>query len=150
MFLLHRGVIDDVAMMVHLVPEEVCACTSPAITDLPVRYTGAVAAPLGGRNIVSTNTSARYAARAPDVESRQQLRSWTRVCIEAGALATGCAHEVIQASPVSLAAYRVAITGLGCSSLSRGRAGPPDWQHRRGQPDPGAADDPSNVAIDCE
>ncbi|MDQ3885834.1 MAG: amidohydrolase, partial [Actinomycetota bacterium] len=40
--LLERGVFDDVAMgmMVHPAPEETCASSSLAITDLELRYTG--------------------------------------------------------------------------------------------------------------
>jgi len=168
--LLQRGVFDDVAMamMVHPAPEETCASTSLASTDLELRYTGkaahAAAAPHKGRNaadavtvaqvalgllrqhleagqmlhgivthggaapnIVPANTSALYYLRAPDVESLQQLETRVRVCFDAGALATGCTHEVTQLSPVYTnlvpdpwlaAAYRVAIAGLGRSPLS--------------------------------
>ncbi len=175
--LLQRGVFDDVAMamMVHPAPEETCACTSLALTDLRVRYTGkaahAAAAPHKGRNaadaltvaqvsvgllrqhledgqmlhgivthggaapnIVPASTSALYYLRAPDVESLQQLETRVRACFEAGGLATGCAHEVTQVSPVYTdlvpdpwlaAAYRVAITGLGRSPLS------PEGERRR-------------------
>ena len=168
--LLQAGVFDDVAMamMVHPAPEETCASTSLAITDLAVRYTGKAAhaarAPHRGRNaadaltvaqvavgllrqhlepqqmvhgivthggaapnVVPADTSALYYVRAPDVESLHQLETRVRACFEAGALATGCAHEVTQCSPVYTelvpdpwlaAAYRVAITGLGRSPLS--------------------------------
>lgn len=168
--LLRRGVFDDVAMamMVHPAPEETCALTSLAITDLELRYTGkaahAAAAPHKGRNaadaltvaqvavgllrqhledgqmlhgivthggaapnIVPSNTSALYYLRAPNVVSLQQLEARVRACFEAGGLATGCAHEVTQVSPVYsdllpdpwlAAAYRVAITGLGRSPLN--------------------------------
>ena len=167
--LLQTGVFDDVAMamMVHPAPEETCARTSLAITDLDVRYTGKAAhsaiAPYKGRNaadaltvaqvavgllrqhledgqmlhgivthggaapnIVPANTSARYYLRAPDVESLHQLEARVRACFAAGALATGCAHDVIQVSPVYTqlvpdpwlaAAYRAAVTGLGRSPL---------------------------------
>lgn len=168
--LLQSGVFDDVAMamMVHPAPEETCACSSLAITDLELRYTGkaahAAVAPHKGRNaadaltvaqvavgllrqhleqgqmlhgivthggaapnIVPANTSALYYLRAPDVESLQQLETRVRACFEAGGLATGCAHEVTQVSPIYTdlapdpwlaAAYRTAITGLGRSPLS--------------------------------
>lgn len=78
-------------------------------------------------NVVPADTSALYYVRAPDVESLHQLEIRVRACFEAGALATGCAHEVTQRSPVYTdlvpdpwlaAAYRVAITGLGRSPLS--------------------------------
>ncbi len=168
--LLQSGVFDDVAMamMVHPAPEETCACSSLAITDLELRYTGkaahAAVAPHKGRNaadalpvaqvavgllrqhleqgqmlhgivthggaaphIVPAHTSALYYLRAPDVESLQQLETRVRACFEAGGLATGCAHEVTQVSPIYTdlapdpwlaAAYRTAITGLGRSPLS--------------------------------
>jgi amidohydrolase len=78
-------------------------------------------------NIVPADTSAVYYVRAPDVESLQQLEIRVRACFEAGALATGCTHEVTHRAPVYTdlvpdpwlaAAYRVAITGLGRSPLS--------------------------------
>ncbi len=168
--LLQRGAFDDVAMamMVHPAPEETCACTSQAITDLQLRYTGkaahAAVAPHKGRNaanaltvaqvavsllrqhletrqmlhgivihggaapnIVPADTSARYYLRAPNVESLQQLETRVRACFEAGAVATGCAHEVTQVSPVYTqltpdpwlaSAYRAAITGLGRTPLN--------------------------------
>jgi len=168
--LLRGGVFDDVAMamMVHPAPEETCACSSLAVTELQLRYTGkaahAAAAPYRGRNaadaltvtqvavgllrqhleagqmlhgivthggaapnIVPADTSALYYLRASDVESLHQLEIRVRACFEAGALATGCAHEVTQGCPVYTdlvpdpwlaTAYRVAITGLGRSPLS--------------------------------
>ncbi|MGH3979512.1 MAG: M20 family metallopeptidase, partial [Pseudonocardiaceae bacterium] len=168
--LLERGVFDDVAlaMMVHPAPEETCACTSLAITDLELRYTGkaahAAAAPHKGRNaadaltvaqvavgllrqhlerrqmvhgivthggaapnIVPAETAALYYLRAPDVESLQQLEGRVRACFEAGAVATGCTHEVSQVSPTYTdlvpdewlaAAYRATITGLGRTPLT--------------------------------
>ncbi|HEY2725285.1 MAG TPA: M20 family metallopeptidase [Pseudonocardiaceae bacterium] len=168
--LLERGVFDDVAMamMVHPAPEETCACTSLAITDMQLTYRGkaahAATAPHRGRNaadalivaqvavgllrqhlepkqmlhgivthggaapnVVPAHASALYYLRAPDVESLQQLETRVRACFEAGAVATGCTHEVTQASPVYTdlvpdpwlaAAYRTAITDLGRSPLS--------------------------------
>ena len=168
--LLQGGVFEDVAMamMVHPAPEETCACSSLAITDLALHYTGTAAhaatAPHKGRNaadaltvaqvavgllrqhvesgqmlhgivthggaapnVVPAHTSALYYLRAFDVESLHQLETRVRACFEAGAVATGCTHEVIQVSPVYTqlvpdpwlaAAYRAAITGLGRSPLS--------------------------------
>jgi amidohydrolase len=78
-------------------------------------------------NVVPADTSALYCVRAPDVESLHQLEIRVRACFEAGALATGCTHEVSQVFPVYTdlvsdpwlaAAYRVAITGLGRTPLS--------------------------------
>jgi len=51
-------------------------------------------------NIVPANTRALYYLRAPDVESLRRLGSRIRDCFAAGALATGCGHEVVQVSPV--------------------------------------------------
>lgn len=81
-------------------------------------------------NVVPADTSAMYFLRASDVESLRQLEARVRDCFEAGALATGCTHEVTQVCPIYtdlvpdpwLAdAYRVAITGLGRSPLSPDR-----------------------------
>jgi amidohydrolase len=168
--LLERGVFDDVAMamMVHPAAEETCACTSLAISDMRLSYTGnaahAASAPHRGRNaadaltvaqvalgllrqhlepkqmlhgivthggaapnIVPAYTSALYYLRAPDVESLQQLETRVRACFEAGAVATGCTHQVTQPSPVYTdlvpdpwlaAAYRATITELGRSPMS--------------------------------
>ena len=78
-------------------------------------------------NVVPADTSALYCLRAPDVESLHQLETRVRACFEAGALATGCVHEVTQVCPVYTdlvpdpwlaAAYRRAITGLGRSPMS--------------------------------
>ncbi|MGH3913515.1 MAG: amidohydrolase [Pseudonocardiaceae bacterium] len=65
--LLERGVFDDVAMamMVHPAPEETCASSSLAITDLRLRYAGtaahAAAAPHRGRNAADALTVAQVA-----------------------------------------------------------------------------------------
>ncbi|HEY6424391.1 MAG TPA: M20 family metallopeptidase [Pseudonocardiaceae bacterium] len=65
--LLDGGVFDNVAMamMVHPAPEETCACTSLAITDLGLHYTGkaahAAAAPHKGRNAADALTVAQVA-----------------------------------------------------------------------------------------
>ncbi|MGH3906775.1 MAG: M20 family metallopeptidase [Pseudonocardiaceae bacterium] len=200
--LLERGVFDDVAMamMVHPAPVETCACTSLAITDVAVRYTGTAAhaavAPHKGRNaadaltiaqvavgllrqqleprqmlhgivthggaapnIIPASTSALYYLRAFDVESLQQLEARVRACFQAGAVATGCTHEVTQVSPVYTqlvpdpwlaAAYRAAITGLGRSPQS-----PEDEQKRQtGSTDMGNVSQAlpaihPTIAIDC-
>ncbi len=200
--LLERGVFDDVAMamMVHPAPHETCACTSLAITDVALRYTGtaahAASAPHKGRNaadaltvaqvavgllrqqleprqmlhgivthggaapnIIPASTSALYYLRALDVESLQQLEARVRACFQAGAVATGCTHEVTQVSPVYTqlvpdpwlaAAYRAAITGLGRSPQS-----PEDEQKRQtGSTDMGNVSQAlpaihPTIAIDC-
>ena len=65
--LLERGVFDDVAMamMVHPAPDETCACTSLAITDLRLQYSGmaahAASAPHRGRNAADALTVAQVA-----------------------------------------------------------------------------------------
>lgn len=78
-------------------------------------------------NIVPADTSALYYERAPDVESLHRLETRGRACFEAGASAIGCTHEVTQVSPVYTdpvpdlwlaAAYRLAITGLGRTSVA--------------------------------
>ncbi|MGH4016328.1 MAG: M20 family metallopeptidase [Pseudonocardiaceae bacterium] len=200
--LLQRGVFDDVAMamMVHPAPDETCACTSLALTDLGLRYTGTAAhaavAPHKGRNaadaltvaqvavgllrqhlergqmlhgivthggaapnIVPANASALYYLRAPDTESLQQLTTRVQACFEAGAVATGCTHEVTQVSPVYTqlvpdpwlaAAYRTAITGLGRAPMS-----PEDERrHQTGSTDMGNVSQAlpaihPTIAIDC-
>lgn len=110
-------------------------------------------------NIIPAHTSAVYYLRAPDVESLRQLETRVRDCFEAGAVATGCTHEVTQVSPVYTelvpdlwlaAAYRAAITGLGRSPMT-----PEDEQKRQtGSTDMGnisralPAIHPT-IAIDC-
>ncbi len=168
--LLERGVFDGVAlaMMVHPTPQETCAATSLAITDLEVRYTGraahAAAAPERGLNaadaltvtqvaigllrqhleqrqlvhgivtrggaapnIVPAETSALYYLRAPHVESLRRLESRIRDCFAAGAIATGCGHEVAQVSPVYAElmpdawladTYRRVVTELGRAPMT--------------------------------
>ena len=51
-------------------------------------------------NIVPADTCALYYLRAPDVVSLRRLESRIRDCFAAGAIATGCGHEVEQVSPV--------------------------------------------------
>lgn len=168
--LLERGVFDDVAMamMVHPERADTAACTSLAITDLEVRYTGqaahaASAAHLGvnaadaltvaqvaiglarqhlaekqlvhgivthggaAPNIVPAHTTGAFYLRAPNLESLRGLENRIRDCFAAGALATGCTHEVVQLSavyteltpdPWLAESYRSAITELGRTVLS--------------------------------
>jgi amidohydrolase len=176
--LLERGVFEDVAfaMMVHPAPDETCAPSTLAISDLEVRYKGkeshAAAAPHlgvnaadaltvaqvaiglarqhfearqmvhgivtnGGAapNIVPAHSSALFYLRGANVESLRRLETRVRDCFEAGAIATGCTHEVVMLSPVyaELAsdtwlagAYRSAITELG-----RTPAGPDQERQRQ-------------------
>jgi amidohydrolase len=51
-------------------------------------------------NIVPADTRALYYLRAPDVASLRRLESRIRDCFAAGAIATGCGHDVVQVSPV--------------------------------------------------
>lgn len=78
-------------------------------------------------NIVPAETSALYYLRAPQVESLRRLESRMRDCFAAGAIATGCRHEVEQVSPVYAelvpddwlaAAYRGVVTELGRTPMS--------------------------------
>lgn len=135
--LLERGVFDDVAMamMVHPALEESCASSSLAITDLQLHHTGTAAHAAAAPDIVPANTSPLYYLRVRDVDSLRELETRGWACFEAGGLATGCAHEVTQVSPICTqlvpdawfaAAYRTAITGLGRSPLS-----PEDEQRRQ-------------------
>ncbi|SFS41064.1 M20 family metallopeptidase [Saccharopolyspora flava] len=80
-------------------------------------------------NIVPARTAAVYNLRAAEARSLQRLENRIRACFEAGATATGCAHEIVQISPVyaELACdhwlseeYRRAITDLGREPLDRG------------------------------
>jgi amidohydrolase len=50
-------------------------------------------------NIVPADTRALYYLRAPDVQSLRRLEARIRDCFAAGAMATGCRHEVEQISP---------------------------------------------------
>jgi amidohydrolase len=78
-------------------------------------------------NIVPERTSAVFYLRAADLDSLRRLEDRIRDCFAAGAMATGCSHEVVQVSPVyaELApdvwlagAYRSAIIELGRNPLS--------------------------------
>jgi amidohydrolase len=73
-------------------------------------------------NIVPANTRALYYLRAADLESLRRLESRIRDCFAAGAIATGCEHEVEQVSPVYVEllpdgwladTYRSALIDLG-------------------------------------
>jgi len=81
-------------------------------------------------NIVPADTSALYYLRAPDVDSLRRLESRIRDCFAAGAVATGCGHEVEQVSlvyaelvPDSWLAdtYRSAVTDLGRTPMATSR-----------------------------
>ncbi|WP_435532165.1 M20 family metallopeptidase [Rhodococcus antarcticus] len=79
-------------------------------------------------NIVPAHTEALYYLRARDLESLRRITARARDCFAAGALATGCTHDVVEISPTyaELApdawlaqAYRTAVTALGRTPLSR-------------------------------
>ena len=78
-------------------------------------------------NIVPAHTEALYYLRARNLESLQRITSRAHDCFAAGALATGCTHEVVEISPTYAelapddwlaAAYRAAVTALGRTPLS--------------------------------
>lgn len=78
-------------------------------------------------NIVPAHTEALYYLRARNLESLQRITSRANDCFAAGALATGCTHDVVEISPTYAelapddwlaAAYRVAVTALGRNPLS--------------------------------
>ncbi|MBW4716168.1 M20 family metallopeptidase [Saccharothrix obliqua] len=77
-------------------------------------------------NVVPARTSAMFDLRAEDLESLRRLEERINRCFAAGALATGCTHEVVKVSPVYAEltpdpwladAYRRAITELGRTPL---------------------------------
>ncbi|WP_199439509.1 M20 family metallopeptidase [Umezawaea beigongshangensis] len=79
-------------------------------------------------NVVPARTSAMFDLRADDADSLRRLEARVQNCFTAGALATGCTHEVVQVSPVYAEltpdewladAYRRAVTDLGRAPLSR-------------------------------
>ena len=159
------GVFDSAAMalMVHPGTADEVACSSLALADLAIRYTGveshASAAPERGRNaadaatiaqvalgllrqhlrrgqqlhgmisvggsapnIVAGHSELLYYLRARDEASLLDLSERAEGCFAAGAIATGCTHEVSTVSPTYLelrhdprllGAYRDAITDLG-------------------------------------
>lgn len=83
---------------------------------------------LGGTvpNIVPADTSALFDLRAEDLESLRRLENRIQHCFHAGAIATGCTHEVVKVSPVYAEltpdpwladAYRRAATELGRTPL---------------------------------
>jgi amidohydrolase len=80
-------------------------------------------------NVVPADTAGSFYLRAADVGSLAKLEQRIRDCFAAGALATGCTHEVTHACPVyaELApdpwlaeAYRAAITSVGRTPLPPG------------------------------
>jgi amidohydrolase len=79
-------------------------------------------------NVIPARASAMFDVRAENLESLQRLENRIRDCFGAGALATGCTHEVVQVSPIYAEltpdpwladAYRHAATELGRRPLSR-------------------------------
>ncbi len=73
-------------------------------------------------NIVPARATAVHNLRAADSDSLQRLENRVRACFEAGAIATGCNHEVVRLSPDYAQlkpdewlseAYRSTITELG-------------------------------------
>ncbi|ATE57262.1 MULTISPECIES: M20 family metallopeptidase [Actinosynnema] len=78
-------------------------------------------------NIIPAHTSAVYDLRADDLDSLTGLEERIRNCFRAGAVATGCDHEVVQVSPPYAEltpdqwladAYRRAATELGRNPMS--------------------------------
>ncbi|WP_306463216.1 amidohydrolase [Solihabitans fulvus] len=78
-------------------------------------------------NIVPDHTTAVFDLRAADFDSLARLDKRIRNCFEAGALATGCTHEIVQLSPTYAelspdswlaAAYRRAVGEIGRSPIS--------------------------------
>ncbi|WP_433265429.1 M20 family metallopeptidase [Actinosynnema sp. CS-041913] len=78
-------------------------------------------------NVVPARTSAIFDLRAENLESLSRLEERINRCFSAGALATGCTHEVVKVSPVYAEltpdqwladAYRRAVTELGRTPLS--------------------------------
>ncbi|MDU0293021.1 M20 family metallopeptidase [Saccharothrix longispora] len=78
-------------------------------------------------NVVPAATSAMFDLRADDMDSLRRLEERVNRCFEAGALATGCTHEVVKVSPVYAEltpdpwladAYRRAVTELGRHPMS--------------------------------
>lgn len=78
-------------------------------------------------NVVPADTRALYNLRAADMDSLSRLESRIRACFEAGAVATGCTHEVLSTPAYAeLAhdaflseAYRAAATELDRPLVSR-------------------------------
>ncbi|MDM4719457.1 M20 family metallopeptidase [Micromonospora sp. WMMA1363] len=80
-------------------------------------------------NVVPADTRALYNLRAADMESLRRLETRIRACFAAGAVATGCTHEVVATpayaelahDPFLSEAYRLAATALGRPLVSRER-----------------------------
>jgi amidohydrolase len=53
----------------------------------------------GAPNVIPGFASARYDVRAPTLERVEELEKRVRACFAAGALATGCSHEIRVVSP---------------------------------------------------
>lgn len=78
-------------------------------------------------NVVPAHTRARYNLRAADMESLSRLESRIRACFAAGAVGSGCTHEVsatpayaeLVHDPFLSEAYRSAATELGRPLVSR-------------------------------
>lgn len=78
-------------------------------------------------NIVPAKAAAMFDLRAEDLESLQRLENRIGACFHAGAVATGCTHEVVKVSPIYAEltpdpwladAYRQAAVALGRRPLS--------------------------------
>jgi metal-dependent amidase/aminoacylase/carboxypeptidase family protein len=79
-------------------------------------------------NVVPASTAAMFDLRAENIDSLRRLENRIQNCFRAGALATGCTHEVVQVSPIYAEltpdewladAYRHAVTELGRLPMSR-------------------------------
>lgn len=78
-------------------------------------------------NIVPGRAELLYYLRAADSDSLDDLMRRAKACFEAGALATGCTHDIrtlaptyteLTPDPVLSAAYRAQITGLGRTPMA--------------------------------
>ncbi|HEV7907084.1 MAG TPA: M20 family metallopeptidase [Pseudonocardiaceae bacterium] len=79
-------------------------------------------------NVVPASTAAMFDLRAENIDSLRRLENRIQNCFRAGALATGCTHEVVQVSPIYAEltpdewladAYRHVVTELGRLPMSR-------------------------------
>jgi amidohydrolase len=78
-------------------------------------------------NIVPAKTAAMFDLRAENLESLRRLENRIGACFQAGAVATGCTHEVVKVSPIYAEltpdpwladAYRQAAVALGRRPMS--------------------------------